>query len=187
MTAQFRLVVDEDYFLAGSCRFERGAYSVRAAANHGGGRVVEYVLVGMLRDRVWVFVNSAKARGAADERLGEAPHPGMGEGLVIEAHRHRPRKLLGNCHVVGFQGWVGVLVGDPHAVLDRLLAGADIRGAVHVHQAIGTIARDTQQAARAVVLETAAEDAPAGAIERRGDRVLGQGLDGSTVKGEGDG
>src|SRR5262249_33286412 len=89
--------------------------------------------------------------------------------LVIPADRHRPVQLLYHRQPVILERGPGVLRADLHALAYGRDAGADVRHAIHIHQAVRTVARGAEQSARAVIFKAWAEDARAvGGGGRRG-------------------
>ena len=186
VAAQLRLIVNERDAAALLRGGDGGCDSSRAATDNRYVGVEVEVLVArrIVRRRRGVVGHLAEAGDAADEWLDKAPGGRVGEGLVVETDRHQPVEPLGNGQPVSFQRGGGVLVAHLHPGADRLGAGADVRCAVHVDQAVGAAAGGAQQAARPVVLEAAAENALPGAIQGRRDGIAGLGGRRLAVEGE---
>jgi hypothetical protein len=73
---------------------------------------------------------------------------------------------------------------DDLPLFGRFHASSHVRPAVDLHQAVGTISRDTKESAWAVVLEAAAEDSNAGGIQSGGNRLSAQGGNSFAIENE---
>ena len=136
-----------------------------------------------------VLVHLAEAGDAAQELLVERPRPPRPDHRpVVEAdRRERPADLVDDADQVAVERADARSAARPRrSVADGLGADADVRDAVDLHHAVGAAARAAEQPARAVVLEAAREDALARRVERRADRVAGEGLDRLALEREGD-
>src|SRR5579862_53043 len=71
---------------------------------------------------------------------------------------------------------------DLHALARGSDAGAHVGSAIDIDEAVGALARHTEQAARPVIFEAAGEDTAAGAEERRSHGVALTRLDRLAVK-----
>ena len=182
------LVGDDDLGARGGCSFRRSE-SGNAAADHEDVAMDVDLLIAI---GVAAFRRLAQARGAADEGLIDVfperlrPH----EGLVVEAAGKKARELVvDGAHVEGERG-PAVLRDGRHAVEDldlrgtqvRLVAGAEADADQRVH----FLRAQAHHAARAVILEAAAEDALARAQHGGGDGIALKAGDGLAVEGEGD-
>ena len=125
----------------------------------------------------WSLRTRPSPAARAQHLLVEGPQaPRADEGLVVEAGRREgAAEQVGGAHRVELERWRRVHVLDPHALAQRLRAGAHARGAVHLHEAVGALAGAAHEPAAAVVLEAAREGAPAGREQRRADRVARRG------------
>ena len=94
------------------------------------------------------------------------------------ASRSAARTASQSCSSDGYAFWCRTCM----PVARRRDAGAHVGRAVHIHQAVGTLARQAQQAARPVIFEAAREDAAARAIERGRYGIAGARFDGLAVK-----
>ena len=187
-TADFRLLVDEHDTGTGFGGGKRCGKAGDTGANH------QHVTMGItagIMIRVRFRRRDAEAGGAADEGLIDAV-PGLlrpHEGLVVEAGgKERRHQVVDRADIEG-ERRPAVLGFDLHAVEDFLHRGA------HVRLAAGGIARDVEQrvrlfrsgrqdAARAVILERAAEQVHAVRQERRGDGIALQRRVALAVEGE---
>ena len=109
------------------------------------------------------------------------------ERLVVEARRReRAADHVGGAHDVEVEPRLRVRVLDRQPVGGGLRAGAHARPPADLDQRVGALPAAADLAARAVVLERAAEGAPAGGEQRGGDRVAREPRDRLAVEGEGE-
>ncbi len=182
MAAERRAVVEEQDAPALVGRGARRAETGRAAANHGHVGV-KILFVVVARRRVGVY--PAQAGHVAQYLLiGRPQRRRVDEGLVVEAHRQEAVGQAGQGHGVALQRRPSVLRAHGHPGLDRAGAGAHTWLRADLDEAVGAVTGATQQAARPVVLERAAEDTHAGRGQGRGDGVAGVGAIALAVEGE---
>jgi hypothetical protein len=183
VAAELGHALQEQHAGAGLGRAPRRRQARRAAADHAHlGMQVLHLGRGF---RPGVDVDAADAGDVAHRVLEDRPQPGGAvKVLVVEADRQEAVEVVEGAEDVAVQRRPGVLVDDDLAVAGGLGAGANVGPAVDMHEAVGTVAGDAEEAARPVVLEAAAEDADAGRVQRRGDALAGTGGDGAVAEGE---
>jgi hypothetical protein len=130
----------------------------------------------------------AQAGGRAQRLLVQRPQPPRAdERLVVEARRgERAADDVGRAHHVEVEPRPGIRVLDRHPVEHGLGARAHAGTPADLDERVGALATTAQLAARPVVLEGAAERAPAGGVQRRRDRVARKCRDRLAVEREAD-
>src|ERR1700730_6036432 len=123
MAAERGLIVNQNHLLTSAARFDRRLDAGRTASDDGHlglhvGMLVLAVAGTGLRD-------VAQSGYAPDERLDGMPALGIGEDLVIPAHRHQPVEALRDREAVQFERRPGVLMAYPHALPHRRDTGAN--------------------------------------------------------------
>ncbi len=151
-------------------RLERRQATGRTATHDGHGRV--QVAPPLLQVRARLDIDPAKPRDPAQDRLVQRPEAARAdERLVVEADREEALEPVGQAEHVEPQRRQRVLVADGHAGRDRRHAGADVRLAVHLDQAVRAASGCAQDRARPVVLEAARQDIDVIGGQRRRDGV----------------
>ena len=180
-----RPVVDQHRVLALGGRLAGGRQARVSAADHEhlGAPVLDVVAV----RAAGVLVHLAEAGDVAEELLVERPRAARPDHRpVVEAdRRERPADLVRDGEQVVVEGAPDVLGPDAGAFADGRHAGAHVRRAVDLHHAVGARAAAAQEAARAVVLEAAGEDALTLGEEGRGERVALEPAHARAVESEG--
>ena len=170
---ELRLVVHEQHARTPARGLQRPRHAGRAAADHRDVR--EEVRALVLARRFLGEGDASEPREPPEDALVRRPEPArMDEGLVVEAHGEQEVEPVEDRESVPLERGPGVLGLDPLAVAQGLHAGADVRHAVDVDQAVRAVAAAAEQPARPVVLEAPAEDPHTGRVERRADAVAGE-------------
>ena len=151
---------------------QRRAQPGDAAADHEHVAVAAAVL-GAPAPVVLALGEDPEAGRVAQHLLVQRPQPARAdERLVVEAgRRERAADDVGCAHDVEVEPGPGVGVRDREPVGHALGARAHRGAAADLHERVRALAAAAQLAARAVVLERAAERAPSGCVQRGRDRV----------------
>ena len=181
---------DQQHLGATLCRRFRGGQPGHAAADHHhvGEEIEMLVTVG-----VALFRSLAEARRLPDERFVDVfpERPGVDEGLVVEPGRKKARKgAVHRAHVEIEAGPV-VLALRAQPVEQLGCGGALVRlerrPLPETDQRVGFLGAAGDDAARAVILERAADQHLVVGQQRRGERVAGKAPQALAVEAEGDG
>ena len=176
-------LVDQGYFHAASRRFQgRGGPCRACSHDHQIGAPV-FVLVAGVGFKLQVHL--AQPGNPAHHRLRQAPEERVNQRFVVKPHRHQVVQSVQHRENVEASGGPGVLALDPEAGGRRHRADADVGDAVHVHEAVGAVAGEAEQAPGTMVFEAAAEDSDAGCVKRRSDGVALAGFHLLAVIGKG--
>lgn len=187
-TAGFGLLVTENDLGTGMSRSKGSRKTGNAGTHHQ--HVAMRVAAGIVI-RIRFLRGDAETGGTADDRLVDMlpcrlrPH----EGLVVEAGREEGRHQVVDAADIEGQRREAVLRFDDHAVEDFLHRGTHVRllaGAVarNVDQRVRLFGTGRENAARAVILERAADQMDVVGDQRRGDSITLQRRVALAVEGE---
>ena len=122
-----------------------------------------------------MHIDPSQAGDLPDDVFEDRPQPArLVEALVVETDRQEAIEFVEDVQGIPFERRPGVLMADDLPVARGLDAGAHVGPAVHVHQAIGALAGNAEQAARPMVLEAAREHAHAACVKRGRDALASQ-------------
>ena len=156
-----------------------------SAADH---RDIRVQILFVERARGRLQIHFAQAGGVAYEMLVIRPQsPGADKGLVIEPHRQKAGGQLRQGQRIPLQRRPGVLRSHLHSGFHRPPAGPHVRFIADLHQAIRTLPRAAQQAARTVILERTAQHVHTCRRQGRSDGISRMGWVGFAIKREGKG
>ena len=186
--ARLRLLVGDDHASAARGGRERRGEPGRAGADDEHVAVREALRVAV---RVGLRRRTAKARGAADQRLIER-RPGRArphERLVVEARREDRRQEIVRPPKIEAQVRPAVLRMRLEPVVELDLGRAQVRRlarriTMYRHERVRLLGTGGDDAARPVVLERAPDEMHAVGEQRRGQRVAGEALVGRAVEAE---
>ncbi|MNF69496.1 hypothetical protein D3C84_513820 [compost metagenome] len=187
--AELFLLVGEDYPRTATPGGQCGGQTGGAAADHQHVAVLVHVVVAV---RVVFLGRTAEAGGLADVLLvGQPEVLRVHEGLVVEPRRHHAAAdLAENAHQVGVDARPAVHAAGHQTRVQRLLGGThvgDLRrfGRADLQHGVRFFGTGGDYAARARVLEAAADHVDAVGQQRGGQGVAGIALIILAVEGEG--
>ena len=188
--AEFGLLVDEQGLQPGTPGQQRGDQAGCAATDDENIHVMVQVVVAL---GVGQRGRAAEAGEAADHRLvAQPPACRPLEGLAVEARRHEARGHAADDRLPVPRQRGPARGARGHQALVQLgLRGLDVGCAVgaglELHQGVGLLGAEADDAARAAVLETARDAAHTVGQQRRSQRIAGMALVVPAVEAERDG
>ena len=186
-SAEAVVLVGEDDPGSGARRRQRRGKAGRAAADHQEVAMEETLVIGV---GIGLHRQAAEPGRAADRRLIEffPERTGPHEGLVIEAGGQEIGKVIVHRQRVEGKRGPAVLAAGFQPVEELHHGGAGIglvpRAGAQFHQRVRLFGAGGEDAARAVILEAAADEAHAVRQKRRGERIAGMALIQLAVEGE---